>query len=351
MPRGRDVTTEDMSSDYLEQLTGSQVDKETDDVETEDAVSPDKETRTDDAVDKGARQERPRDDKQQQRTQQDRRVDKQQPNKADNRQQTATKIDLNDARTRDVYHALKERMQPVFLAQDRKINEATKRAEQLETQLNIYKERDNVAQQYKLTPIQQVQGMQLMAAYLKDPAATVKLLIDKAQANGHNIQIGSTPSGVSPEAIKDMIAQAVAPLTSEAEQRAEQNRLRVEAQQALDTFYAEFPDAKVHEGTLNEALRRNPGMSLHRALSTLKDYYYQHGLDWSVPLNVHVERSRAAPEQRRSQPMTLRGGNGAQFEQQDRQAETGNRVAPATARYRDIVRQVMGEYGLDTTNL
>lgn len=267
------------------------------------------------------------------------------------------KVNLTDAQQRQVYHAIKDRLQPVFNAQNRQMNVLRNENSQIKAQLKVYTDRDNVAREHNLTPLQQAQSYQLMAALLRDPPATIRYLIDKATANGHNLTgiLGQGAQvGPSPQAIKDMIAEAVQPLTREATARQEQQQLRAEAQGQLNEFYSDFPDAQVHEDVLNQMLQRDPNLSLHRALFELKDYYSKHGLDWSVPLQVHVQQRRAGngqqPQHTTQQPLNMRGSNGAAFEQPER----GNgavREAPPSASFRDIVKEQMRLAGFNVSNL
>lgn len=364
MPRGRSVTDDDLDSKYLTSMVGDEGGND------EDASTGDEGSQEEGAVeqgDGGARSQsnddgggEPIGGRQQRQEQvapkgQQKPGNQQQPR---GQQQQQQKTNLNDAAQRQVYQAIKDRLQPVFNAQNRQMDQLRREHATMTAQLKVYQDRDAAMGQHKLTPVEQGQSFQLMAALKKDPVATIKYLVDKATASGHNVAglLGNGATGPSPQAIKDMIAEAVQPLTREAAARQEQQEQRDAAQQQLRDFYGEFPDAQVHEQVLNMAMQRDPSLTLHRALFELKDYYLKNGLDWSVPLHVHVQQrpgnnqtqQRRAPQ---SQSLNIRGSDGATFDQQDRQGNQAVREAPPSASFKDIVREQMRLAGFNVQNL
>lgn len=261
-----------------------------------------------------------------------------------------TKPVLTKEETLQVYNTLKDRLQPVFHTLEKRANTAESQLKEASLKLDAYQNANQFAQKYELTPTEQLQSMQIMAAFKRDPSSLINYLVDKAHAAGHNVSIGNSAAPITPAAIGEMIKAQLAPVTREVDSRNMEQALRTEAETEVNQFFDEYPDARVHEDTLSKMIEKAPELSLHKALYKLREFYAAKGLDWNTPINVLEQQALQTPTQPRvdTKPMNVRGGTGVI---RDNPAPDTGKVAPVTTSYRDIIRNEMRLAGLDTTNL
>ena len=99
------------------------------------------------------------------------------------------------------------RITPVF----EKMN---KEVEVLRGQIAAHAEYNSTARELQLNPTEQILGLKLIAAYRKEPQATLNYLLTEAKANGHNVTLGDQ-HGIDATAISSMIDKKLQPFTEQ----------------------------------------------------------------------------------------------------------------------------------------
>lgn len=194
--------------------------------------------------------------------------------------------------------------------------------------------------QYNLSPEQLTTGAQMMAAYIKNPVETIKYLLTQAQASGHNIEgIGT---GTDMQSIKQMLTNALKPVTDTHEQsRAITERVEVATQQ-YNGFISTYPDAAIHEDVIAQLLDKEPNLSLEAAYYKLKSFYSERGLDFTKPLAQLTKEAEERPATT-AQGVTesIPSGN-----VNPNSVVGSDTVADVSTSIDDIIRQSMQEAGL-----
>jgi hypothetical protein len=212
--------------------------------------------------------------------------------------------------------------------------------EALERAASGYKE-------YNLKPDEAVASYKLMAAWKADPAKVIQTLLTQARTAGINIE--GLGNGVDIAAIKSMISDATKPLreAKETEERAEQaERAAVEE---YENFITEFPDATTHEEEIGALLQHNAKLSPREAYLLTRNYYYQQGLDWSLPL-AKANAAKAGNKQQQSsqqqqKPLPNSRGAAAENAGGNQNSQEVTQMAP-DASWDDIIRTSMKDQGM-----
>jgi len=165
--------------------------------------------------------------------------------------------------------------------------------ETLQGQIGAINTAGNVGTQYSLSPEEVTTGAQIIAAYKEDPVGTLNYMLTQAQASGHDVdQIVN--GGTDMKAIGQMIKDAVAPLTTEHQQRVDTQAAEENATDIYNTFSAQHPDAAIHENALARLLQTDNSLTVDAAYYKLQNYYLTNSLDWTKPLEVLQQEYQAA---------------------------------------------------------
>lgn len=236
------------------------------------------------------------------------------------------------------------------------LTQAKQQIDQINVQLQAYKEANAAATQLELQPAETLMAMQLFANYKKDPIATFKWMLTEAQAAGHNLS-SIFPNGAGafdPAAIKQMIASELAPLRQASEREQAIQQAGEEGRQETEAFYAEHPDAQMHENVLVSILQREMETLPRERWASLETHYYklktwalEKGLDWNRPLapqlngdanatgNQQQPMGQQRPMLTHGVPPTGRGGN--------IQPRSNGAVASENMTSAEIVREALAE--------
>jgi hypothetical protein len=188
------------------------------------------------------------------------------------------------------------RITPVF----EKMN---KEVEGLRGQIAAHAEYNSTARELQLNPTEQILGLKLIAAYRKEPQATLNYLLTEAKANGHNVTLGDQ-HGIDATAISSMIDKKLQPFTEQHRQTEQFNEARTQATSDYNEFIQANPGARVHENEIAELLQRFPHLSLESAYLRLENWMLTNGYDPSTPLPPQVAAQRAAPVRNGRRPLT-----------------------------------------------
>jgi hypothetical protein len=187
------------------------------------------------------------------------------------------------------------RITPIFDKMNREV-------EALRGQVAAHQEYNTTARELQLNPTEQVLGLKLIAAYRKEPQATLNYLLTEAKANGHNVTLGNQP-GIDASAISSMIDKKLEPFTTQHREQEQFNEAKAKATEDYNEFMSSNPGARVHENEIAELLQRFPHLSLESAYLRLENWMLQNGYDASQPLPPQVA-AQNAPRQR---PSNVRG--------------------------------------------
>lgn len=183
------------------------------------------------------------------------------------------------------FNDAKARINPIF-------GQMNTELENLRGQVKAFNDVASEAKDLGLSPTEQSIGFKLIAAYRKNPGATVNYLLTEAKANGHDIKLGDA-AGIDTAAIMGMIKKELAPFTSDRERVT----LRTEAENAAVVEYNSFmeanPGAKTHETSIATLMQRFPNLSLESAYLRLENWMLSNGFDTTKPLEPQVAARNA----------------------------------------------------------
>lgn len=207
---------------------------------------------------------------------------------------------------------------------------------------------NNVPPRLGLNSQEAVQGMQLMAAYKRDPVGTINHILTEAQAAGHDI------SGVGPGKGTDVISlfsrmldERLAPLTQQQQQTQQSSADEAAATAQYNAFIARHAHAETHQNVIATMMEREPTLSAEAAYHQLHAYCLQSGLDFTQPLAPQIEARQSGQqpgttEQQNGPGLPTGGSRGQNAATEDADVD----IASADASYTDIVRASMKEAGL-----
>lgn len=237
----------------------------------------------------------------------------------------------------------------------RQLQQTQQELEGLRSQLQTYEKAYATFQNLQLPPQDIAIGAQLYKSFQTNPRATIEYLMTEARKNG--VQLDGLGASVDTQAIRAMLADELAPMRQEREQR----QRAAEADQAAEKEYNEFinnpqyPHAQIHEDAIARVMQINPQASLAEAYLNLRVAALEAGLDFSKPLapqwaakrngqQNNNQRSGAPANNTGNQPsVPLPNGRPAGGA---RVSINSPRVAPSNANNADIVREALREAGL-----
>jgi len=214
-------------------------------------------------------------------------------------------------------------------------------------QLNGINEVTQEAVRLGLTPESQLVAVRVMADFLRDPVRTLEYMVQEVKAKGY--QIPFLAQGVSPgmdmAAIGRMIDQKMMPITQQRQIEAQQQRVRNEAKQELDTFLASHEDAQQNLDVIAEMLQAQPGLTLPDAYIQMMRWSIMNGLDPRQSLKQQIARLQQQPTQQPTQTRPLpngRSASGGVAQRSNGAAQMHNE----NASWSEIIRDAMLEHGV-----
>ena len=233
---------------------------------------------------------------------------------------------------------------------ERNASELKQQVTNLNQQVETYRAATTQGQQLGLSPNEQVIGMQMVAAWKKDPAAAIKAILTQAKAQGISVDLEGMQPGVDADAILQRIRQEFAPVLNQAQAQTEMERVSQEAQRNYDAFMSEFPDAAVQQREI-AAVMNAKGLNPREAYYAVRAWCVENGYDWTKPLGPqHAAKQQQAAgntNQGRSTqprvPLTGRSVGGP--------VNNGVKVQRSPAGVNDswdtIVKQTAQEFGIE----
>ena len=218
----------------------------------------------------------------------------------------------------------------------------------LQSHVGTASEVSRVANEMQLTPDNQVIALRVMGDFLKDPVRTLQSLVEEVKSKGYTIPFlteGVNP-GMDLNAIQRMIDAKMAPITQAQQREQQQQAERARVSQQLDSFLVTNPEANANLGVLAQMMQAQPSLTLHDAYTNMIKWCYQHGLDYSQPLQPQVDAANNGQQQpTHQQPTTRPLPNGRSASQGATQID-GARAFNENTPWSDIIRHSMEESGM-----
>lgn len=199
--------------------------------------------------------------------------------------------------------------------------------------------------EYDLDATGAASALKLYSAFIKDPAATLKWMLTQTQAQGIKVDLG-TGVGITPEAIKAMIAEHTAPLRETKEREQAEEKSKKEAQKEYDSFLERFPDAAAQEDGIAFLLNKNPSLSLDGAYYQLKLLFKERGLDWNKPLSEHAKAAAGKTGGKQTQQTDRSMPRGQNMQSTEMDDADDRKLASVETSYDEIIRQELKRAGV-----
>lgn len=155
-------------------------------------------------------------------------------------------------------------------------------------------------------PVQMKAAITLYKDLARDPAGTLKQLLEEVKALGHNVD--GLSSTVDTAAIKRMIDESIGKRNSQ--EPSNQDRIDEEAAADANNFFTIHPDAKLHEPFIAALLDANPGQTLIDVYSSFKSQALANGFDWTKPLGPQIVARQTQQQQQKTPMISGNGGAG-----------------------------------------
>ena len=229
------------------------------------------------------------------------------------------------------------------------VPELTKRLEDTTRQLQQAQQVANAPQQYGLNNQEAVQGMQLVAAWKRDPLQVIQYVLAEAKAAGYDLSKIGLGTQLDTAAVNRMLDQKLGPLLQEQQQVQQQEQVNAQAARQYQAFIARHPDVSIHEEVIASMLAKDESLEPDAAYYKLKNFVLENGLDWSKPLQPQVAALQSGQQTQIQQNDTQKVppiGGGRHGNARTVSTTSVPTVASADADYSDIVSEAMVEAGM-----
>ena len=180
-------------------------------------------------------------------------------------------------------------------------------------------------------------GVRIVSDMQRDPVGTVKKLVAECLAAGHNVE------GIQAGLNAEVLALVNSKLNARPQDTGPtEEQINSAAMQEVNSFYSQYPDARVHDDLLARVLADHPEMTLQDAYFGTKQQFALRGYDWSKPIDQQAKQS---DQQADPQPFAKPLPNGRNIPN----ADPANKVVmvPETMETGDLVKLAMREAGLN----
>lgn len=229
--------------------------------------------------------------------------------RADKPPQKSAPGDLVDREGRVIARAGAERRHYEAATKFRgQLEQTNAQLQKVQTELDAFRTAAQLPTQLGLGPDEAATGLQLMASWKQNPVSVIEYLVEQAKAAGHNLDTlgGTTDVG----AIKQMIAQELAPFTQQHQQQRAMQEQNTAAQQQVQSLINEYGEsALVNSGALSKlidaSIDRGRPLSLEQAYLRFNAWCYQQGFDPQQPIDPQIAargQQQPANQQRQATP-------------------------------------------------
>lgn len=182
---------------------------------------------------------------------------------------------------------------------NREVQSVRQQVTKLETELNAYKQAAGMPTQLGLSPDETATGLQLVASWKQNPAGVIQYLVEQAKAAGHNLPElgGATDYG----AIKNMIAQELAPFRQQAQQTQQLTEAQTAAKGQVDALVSEYGETALTNSDalaklIDASTQAGKPLNLEQAYLRFSNWCLQNGYDPSSPIDPQIV-ARQQPQQ------------------------------------------------------
>jgi hypothetical protein len=177
----------------------------------------------------------------------------------------------------------------------RRLQEAETKATQLQQTEQGVRQYTELMTQYGLKPDEAQIGLQMAAAYRRSPAEFLKSLINTTRANGVDLSGLGVQPGLDPNALNLVLDNKLKPILEWFNQNQQQSELERQAQEDLNQFFTQFPDAVMHQDDIAVLMERM-NLDNRDAYYQLKMWAMQNQYDWNQPLVPQIEARKAGAQ-------------------------------------------------------
>ena len=167
--------------------------------------------------------------------------------------------------------------------------------QQTRTELDAFRTAAQMPTQLGLTPDESVVGLQLAASWKANPAGVIQYLVEQAKAQGHNIDTlgGATDVG----AIKQIIANELAPFRQQAEATQQRQQFETAAQSQVQALVNEYGEAALANSDalaklINAAADQGRQLNLEQAWLRFSNWCLQNGYNPEQPIDPQLAARR-----------------------------------------------------------
>lgn len=233
-------------------------------------------------------------------------------------------------------------------------DQVAQQMEQLRSENAELRAANGAAQQLGLNNQETLAALNLMHQFKTNPQEAVKYILTQAQAKGYNIE-GVTGQGLDMASVRQMINEAVGPLTQQQQTNQQEDRINADALQQYNDFISnpEYPGAGLHQDDIARLLQHDPQLSLEAAYWRLREWATRHQLDWNQPLAPQVaalQQQQAGNQQQQQSQQNgsppISGGTESGGANQQQIQTPQPKFAHPDASFDSIVRESMQEAGM-----
>lgn len=224
------------------------------------------------------------------------------------------------------------------------LQQANASRERIQNEYNQLKQ--TVQQLHGADPVQVATGLRLVRDLTRDPAGTLRTLLTEAIGAGYTVEgIGQ---GIDAASIRQSLEQKLQPFIDAQQQQQEQQQTQQQVEQEVQQFFAQHPDAVIHDALIAAVIQKDPSLSMSEAYYQLRSSAIDRGLDWSQPLVPQIKASEQQQQNNQQQQQQKPMPNGRAPANAD-QAQTADKIAVAheSTDMGSIVKQAMRESGLN----
>lgn len=174
--------------------------------------------------------------------------------------------------------------------------------QQATTQIRGGDETSRIARELNIPQEGAVAAIRVYSDFMRDPVKTLEYLVAEVKAKGYNIPFleqGINP-GMDMQAVQRMLDNKLAPITQQQQHEQQIMQQRQAAEQHLNTFLNETPDAESNLDVLHELITQDGSLSLHAAYVKMAQWAIEQGLDYTQPLKAQI--AAMAAQQTKQQP-------------------------------------------------
>lgn len=226
------------------------------------------------------------------------------------------------------------------------LENTTQQLHKTQAELEAFRQAAQLPTSLGLGPDEAATGLQLMASWKQNPVSVIEYLVEQAKAAGHSLDTlgGTTDVG----AIKQMIAQELAPFTQQHQQQRAMQEQTTAAQSQVQGLINEYGESALVNSTalsklIDASIDRGRPLNLEQAYLRFNAWCYQQGFDPQHPIDPQIAARQQAPpanEQRPPRPNGRAAPNGV-IPMDTAAGITGNEGT------RDLVRAAMRDAGFN----